>query len=115
MAVALIMVKVWKIALEFARRPISASNLRQLEVGAAVQIGRPADIIADEQIELAIIVIIEPGSACAPTVAGAADSGSLGDVTKLAVPFISEQMVSSNACDENIHQAVVIKIACSNP
>src|SRR5262249_12797943 len=111
MAVALVMIKIWKSALEFSRRPVGTSNLRQLEIGAAIQLGRPADVVTNEQIELSVVVIIDPGSAGTPAVACSAHSGGLGHVAKLSAPFVAEQPISANTRNENIHQAVVIVIA----
>ena len=114
MAVALVMVEVRERALEFAGRPVGASDLRQLEICAAIQLRRPANVIADEEIEFAVVVVIDPGSACAPAVGRAPDAGSLRHVTELAVTFISEEVISSNASNEDIHQPVVVVIADGN-
>src|ERR1039458_9179440 len=57
-----------------------------------IALGAPLHIVGDEQIHLAVTIIVQPGGAGAEI--GILNSGRLGDVFKLAVALVVEEMVA---------------------
>ena len=64
-----------KCAFEGARRTVGAAESDEAEVLLQVDRSRPADVVADEEIEVAVAVVVEPGRARAPLVGVSADAG----------------------------------------
>ena len=77
--------------------------------------GVPRDIIRDEQVQPAIVVVIQPAGRYRPHVAElrvlSSDAGFGGNVGEAAVSEIAVEDVSLHAGDEDIGKAVVIEIA----
>src|SRR5262249_31208531 len=107
-SVTFIMVEIWEGTLKLARRSVRTAYLRQLKAGAAVQLRRPTDVIANKQIKIAVVIVINPGSAGAPTVAPSTNSGHGGHVMKFAIALIVKEVVAVKAGDENVLKPVVI-------
>src|SRR2546423_9119054 len=114
MTVAFVVIEIRERPLKLARRTVSAAKLRQFEIGAAIQLLRPADVIADEQVKLAVIVIIDPRSAGAPAVRRSPYSCYFSDLAKFAVAFVVEQVIAADARHEKVGQSVVIVITHGN-
>src|SRR6266404_7617294 len=66
-------------------------------------------ISGDEEVDVAIAVVIAPGSASHK--AAAADAGFFGDVFKFAVAEIAVQDAAGIAGDEKIELAVVVEVS----
>src|SRR5678815_163562 len=70
---------------------------------------RPANVVADEQIEVAVAVVVEPGGARAPLVGAAADARYGGDVAEVTAD-VPEQVVDADGRDEQVGPAVVVVV-----
>ena len=70
--------------------------------------GRPAHVVDDQQIEPAVVVVVEPAGSRRPFAAG--DARPLGDVLEAAVAAIAQQLVARDAGDEEIDVAVVVVV-----
>ena len=66
MAVALVVIQVGERPFEIHRRAVGASNSGQRVVHGQVDFPRPFDVIANEQIEPAIVIVIDESRAGAP-------------------------------------------------
>ena len=82
-----------------------------LEPDLHVDLLGPTDVIADEKIELAVVVVVEPGAAGAPFPAGSADPRLRGDVPELAAAQVVEEVIAVHPGDEDVGQAVVVVVA----
>jgi len=107
-------IQVRKNTLEIAGRPVSPADIGEFERGGEVHLGRPVDVIADEQVQLSVVIVIDPGGAGAPAIWPAARASFGGGLPESAVALVPEEMVSSHRGDEEIHQAVVVVIARGN-
>src|SRR5262249_13196045 len=72
----------------------------------------PLDIMGNEQIEVAIFVVVQPSRASA--IVSTAQACLLSHVCKLSITQISEQPVASQPTDKNIYPAVVVVVANSD-
>ena len=75
----------------------------------AVVLERPVEIAGDEQIEPAVVVVIEEAGARAPSAGG--DAGLPGDVGERAVPVVAIERVAAVARDVEIREAVVVVVS----
>src|SRR5581483_10764017 len=66
-------------------------------------------VIGYEQVEAAIVVIIEPPAGDGP--GAAPDAGLLCDIFEFAVAQVAVEMVGSYACNEQVHMSVVVEIS----
>ena len=71
---------------------------------------RPLHVVADEQVQQAIAVVIEPQGGRAEG-ASAAQSGGLGNVDERAAAVVLKEAVLPHAGDQDIGEAVVVVIA----
>src|SRR5882724_12466734 len=74
MTTAIVVVQIGENAIEIARRAVSAADIGQLKRGGLIQLSRPTDVVADEQIQLSVIVVIDPRGAGAPSIRSADDA-----------------------------------------
>src|SRR5437868_2776772 len=74
MAMAIIMIEPGKDAFEIHRRPISPGDAINFVAHFAVNFLGPAHVVADKQVKLPIVVIIDPRAAAAPIVSSAFSS-----------------------------------------
>src|SRR6266704_1847201 len=72
------------------------------------------DVIADEKIEAAVAVVIEPGTAGAPADLFVVDAGFAGDIGKGAVAVVVKEDVVSPEAAEEVVPAVVVVVADAN-
>src|SRR5262245_1968476 len=107
MAAPIIMIKVREDPREIARWTISATDLGKLIRGCKIQLWRPVNVIADEQIKLAVIIVIYESSTRAPAIRGAAHAGLRRNITEFALGLVMEQMISADAGDKYIRQTVI--------
>ena len=83
----------------------------RLAVGAAEHVGlrRPPDVVADQQIEQAVAVVVDPRRRGAEAGA-AAEPGALGHVGEPAVAAVPEQAALADAGDDDVLVAVVVEV-----
>ena len=74
-----------------------------------IMLGRPLHVVADEQIEQAIAIVIEPQRGCAQA-AAAAQPGLVRDVDERAFAGVLKEPVLPDAGDQNIGETVVVVI-----
>ena len=67
-------------------------------------------VIADEQVELAVVVVINERGARAPAIGRTAYSRFRGHFVKLAVAVIMEKMIAAHRRDEHVGQSVIVVI-----
>ncbi len=73
-------------------------------------LGRPAHIIADEEIEQAVAVVVEPD--CGRAEGGAAGKpGGFRDIDERALAGVAKEAILADAGDEQVGEAVVVVIA----
>jgi hypothetical protein len=109
------------VAIEVRKRPFerigaAVGPQRSVEraVKRAIDVGRPADVIADEQVEVGVVVVIQPAAARAPFVFRPGHAGRIGHIFEFAA-IVSEQRVRTDAGNEQIDPSVVIEIADCRP
>lgn len=79
---------------------------------ALVGLWGPEGVIGDYEVEQAIVVVVEPGSAYAERVRGfVVDAGLLGHVSKSAIAVVVVKRVLAGVGDEKVGAAVIIVIA----
>src|ERR1051326_3182283 len=69
----------------------------------------PLHIMRDKQVQLAIIVIVEPHRAGGE--AGVGHAGFRGYISKLAVAKIAEKMIAANGGDIDVVKAIIVVVA----
>ncbi len=75
--------------------------------------GRPVHIIADEKIEMAVAIIIEPKSGRAEGRAAGEPAG-FGDIAKCAFTCVQEQAILPDAGDQDVRESIVVVISASD-
>ncbi len=73
-----------------------------------VLVQRPLHVVGDEQVQLAVLVVVEEGRAGAE--ASAAGPGLRGDVGEAAVALVVEEPVAAEAGEVDVHPAVVVVV-----
>ena len=73
-------------------------------------LGIPDEVMADVEVEVAVVVQVGEGGRCRP-VAIAAQAGPVGDVLERPVPAVAIEGVRSPAGDEEVGMAVVVEVA----
>ena len=97
-------------AAERGRRPVGPADARELKALDLVDLGRPGDVVADEQIEIAVVVDVEERRAGEPAV-GALGVGRLGDVVEVPLAVVAEEMAAADGRDVEVGVAVVVVVA----
>ena len=97
-------------AVERGRRPIGPAEPGELKALDLVDLGRPGDVVADEEIEIAVIVDVEEGRAGQPAV-GPLGVGRGGDVVEVPLAVVAKQVAAADRRDVEIRVAVVVIIA----
>ncbi len=116
-AVAIVVVEGVGIAGEPARTahhrdsfPLAIDLFLGWNKGRRVQV----DVVADEKVEVAVAIVVEPCTACSPMNFFAMETGLLGDIGEGAVAIIVKQNVVAPGAAEEIVPAVVVIIADAN-
>lgn len=81
-----------------------------LEIRSAI----PGDVMADEEVEQAVVVDVDPGGARAPVGARRLEARGSGDVGKSAATQVLEEALAADAGDEEIRPAVVVVVAAGH-
>src|SRR5689334_10706452 len=91
-----------------------ATDIRAAAIPArAVQLRRPTAVVANEEVEEAIPVVIEPGGAGAP--GRARSSSSPGHIAERAVAVIVKEVRATVSGEVDVRMAVVVIITHRNP
>ena len=69
------------------------------------------EIIADEKIEVTVPVVVEEGTACAPTNLRLVKAGFVGDIGKRAISVVAEKNVVSPEAAKQIVPSIIVVIA----
>ena len=75
--------------------------------------GRPLHVVDDEEIEAAVIVVIEPSAGDGEVAAG--DARGLRHVLESPITAIAIELAGARAGDEQIDVAVVVEVARRRP
>src|SRR5262249_19854893 len=116
--------------LETAGRPIGPYPTG-LELMAQVERGRPGDVVAHEQVEPAVAVVVQEGGGAGKTAgrllpeevaggrrgpaAGSAQPRGAGHIDEAPAALVVEQAVAADRGDEHVRPAVVVVIADGDP
>lgn len=73
---------------------------------------RPSRVVANDEIESAVSIDIQPGCAGAPAVVVPGHTGFFRHVFEVSIATIAEEMVGSDTCDVEIGPAIVVEISC---
>src|SRR5450631_422008 len=91
--------------------PVCGTQTSTDRVGA----GGPVAVIRDDQVEVSIVVIIEPGGSDRPQFSslsiGPAHTRRLGYIRKCAIAVIAVKRVPMNSNDVEILEAIVVVVA----
>ena len=69
------------------------------------------DVVADEEVEVAVLVVVEEGAAGVPAQAVLEEAGLFGDVGEGAVAVVAVEGVLAVVADEEVVPAVVVVVA----
>ena len=84
-----------------------------VEAAKDISFERPLHVVADEEIEKAVAVVVEPkggGAEAFPL----AEPGRIGDINERSFSCVTEEAVLTNTRDEDIGISVVVVVADSN-
>src|SRR6202035_2112406 len=84
-----------------------------VERAPEIALGSPLHVVGDEEVELAVAVVVDPGGAGAE--AGVPDAGGGGDVPELAAALVVEEMVAVERGDVDVLAAVVVVVPDGHP
>src|SRR5208282_2996320 len=84
MPVSFIVIETAGRALERHRRAVRAAKPREHKALAQIGLAGPTHVVANKQVEFAIVVVIEEPATGAPLIAASTQTGLSGDVAKLA-------------------------------
>ena len=93
------------------RPAVGSPAADQLKVLRGVDLPVPDDVVADEEIEIAVAVVVEAAAAAAPVALIAAHPSCLGNVLEAAAAKVAKQPVGADRRDEQVGQAVAVDIA----
>ncbi len=111
-AVAVVAVEVGERALIVERRAVGAADAGEPVVELEVDRARPAHVVADEEVEVAVAVVVEERARRRPLLLVAADAGRRGDVGEArAGVLVAQQLVGADRGDEQVDVAVVVVVA----
>ena len=85
-SIAVVVIEGGRLAVVIVRIAVAA-HAGAVASAPEIAIGRPIDVVGDDEIETAIVVVVEPESAGVQ--AGSADPGFLGDICEGAVAVVS--------------------------
>ncbi len=97
-------------AAERGRRPVSPADAGELKPLDLVDLGRPGDVVADEEIEIAVVVDVEKRRAGEPAV-GSFGVGRRGDVVEVSLAVVAEEIAAADGRHVEIGVAVVVVVA----
>ena len=95
---------------ERGRRAVGPAEAGELKALDLVDLGRPGDVVADEQIEVAVIVDVEERGPGEPAV-GALGVGRVGDVVEMPLAVVAEEVAAADGRHVEIGVAVVVVVA----
>ena len=75
-----------------------------------IDVARPLDVVADEQIEVAVVVVVEPGRRCS-TGPPRRPHPRRRHVAELSSPIVAQQRVMPDRGDEEVDPTVVVVVA----
>src|SRR3954469_21432090 len=104
------MVKSWKRAAEIHRGTVGARASINFVTDLGIDVARPVHVIANEQIKLAVVVVIEESGGGAPIFGRAAHTCLEGDLAEFSLAFIVKQMTTTDSGHENIVDAVIVVV-----
>ncbi len=110
-SVAVIAVEVGEGGREVPWLTVGSADAGQLVIGGVIYFAGPAEVVAHEEVEVAVVVHIEPGGGGAPVVGVAGYSGAGGDVGEPAIAEVLQEVIGAGGGDEHICEAVVVVIA----
>ena len=84
--------------------------VRPIQSAKEVGLGRPLQVVDDEEVEVAVTVIVEPCGSCAELFR-AAQAGWDRHITKGAVAVVTKQSVLAQGADKQIVVSIVVVIA----
>src|ERR1700745_760208 len=84
-----------------------------VEAAKDVRFERPLDVVADEEIEKSVAVVVEPESGGAEAFP-LAETRGVGDINERSFSCVTEEAVLANARDENVGISLVVVVADSN-
>ena len=103
------------LACKFQRRPVGTAHTRQQVIQLLIQLAIPADVIANEQVQVAIAIVVKEGGAGAPIV-GCSGSARRGrHVREFARTEIAKQAIRSHGRQINIAQAIAVIVPAGDP
>ena len=82
-----------------------------------VQRGRPAGIVANEQVQVAVVIVVAPGGAEGPVQFGSqvSHSGTGRHIRERAVVVVAEQMIAAISGDVEVGPTVVVVVCDGDP
>ena len=69
------------------------------------------DVVADEEVEVAVLVVVEKGAAGVPAQSVLEEAGFFGDISERAVAIVAEERILPVVADEEIVPAIVVVVA----
>jgi len=102
-----------------AARATLDRHAAEIAIGAGARNGGvfegEADVIGDEQVKMAIAIVIDKSATGAPARLVVEQAGVFGDIGEGAVTIVAEQDVLAEIGAENVVEAVIIIIADADP
>ena len=92
---------------------IASTTANERELLREVTFFRPFDVVADEQIQIAIVVVVEPAGTGAPLRIDTADIGVVSHIDELAT-VVAEQPILADRRKEQVRVAVVVVVSASD-
>ena len=108
------MVKARQRSLEIVRLTVGARAAVDFVAHFRVNFPGPLDVVAHEQIELSVIVVIQPGRTGAPVVGRTAHACLQGRLPEFPVAFVVKKMIAPDRGDEYVVQSIVVVVANRN-
>ena len=90
-------------------RPRGPAKAGEAKIDLQIALARPLDIVADVEVQVAIVVVVEKGGGRRPLLLPAGHPGIGGDVAETAT-FVAKQAVRAHRSHEEIRPAVVVVV-----
>src|SRR5262249_55364381 len=106
MTVPVVAIEIWKSSFEIHGLPVSAADPDQFVAHLEIDFLGPANVIADEEIQQAIVVVVDPSATGAPLARGTTYTSTGSDVFELPLAVVVKEVVLAYRRDEDVDPTI---------
>ena len=104
----------WESAGKEPGTPIGAANTHKLVVHLPIHLGRPLNIVPDEEVQVAIPIEIKPGSRRGPSRRRSGQATLGGNICEMSLSQIPEQAHPPESGQQHVGAGIAIQISAGH-